>query len=84
MSTTYHCHIDLHSLIEGRNGAMEWLRGFDDSTIDQSNAEVIGRAVVMRAKGRDGWPLCDHFDKQGHCKGHQTPPKVGEGYEVLT
>lgn len=76
MSRTIHCCVDLSALIHRNDKALfGLLRHYDHTARDADDAEIIARAVIMQAQGREAWPLCDNPDKLGHCKGHPN----GEG-----
>lgn len=71
MSTTYHCCIDLDALARLDGTAVAFLRHYGpDEAKGLSNEAIVAQAVIRRAKGMTAWPLCEHHDKTGHCKGH--------------
>lgn len=69
--TKYHCCVDLDAIVERNRLALMTLREFArDEVENKSDDTIVTEAVIRRAKGAVAWPLCDHADKLGHCKGH--------------
>lgn len=67
----YHCCIDLEALIRQDSMSTQFLRHYGQDEVKGLAPEaIVTQAVIRRAKGMTAWPLCDHHDKEGHCKGH--------------
>lgn len=72
MNRIIHCCVDLGAIIKRRPGMLDFLRHFNVEANALSDDAMVTRAVIMQAQGFEAWPLCDNFDKTGHCKGHPS------------
>lgn len=72
VTTHYCCCVDLGAILKCRPVALGAVRAFDPSARVSDDSEILARAIIMQAQGRDAWPLCDRPDKKGHCEGHET------------
>lgn len=73
-TTIHHCCVDLGAIIRRRDRDLIGLIRHNASKrgVDLSEPEVYARAAILQAMGYEAWPLCDNFDKTGHCKGHPS------------
>lgn len=69
-STIYHCCVDLGAICRGDSFAINALRHYNEEAREMPVEKVIATAAIKRAQGKEAWPLCNHADELGRCKGH--------------
>ncbi len=70
-ATKYHCCVDLSAILRGDSFALHALRTYRPELREVSHEAILADAVIRQAKGAEAWPMCDHANKAGYCKGHR-------------
>lgn len=67
----YHCCMDLDFIIRCPPEKAAMIARRPDTGIQMESHEIKAHALILKAKGFEVMPGCNHHDSRGHCLGHE-------------